>query len=169
MHTGISRSNAKLRPFCVTKGTLLGAHGMFVAALLSGTLGLCSVRSSLNSNSLERRRTAARSCSSHLLGVIVEDADGAQLRPDAAALREGSTALLVGPFFEFVGDSYISNRRWSGFDVHLSQETRIQQEEADSRDQTYQKDDHQEQKNYIRHGFKRALRLQSLRFLSRYI
>lgn len=37
--------------------------------------------------------------------------------------------------------------------MHISQESRVQQEEADSRDQTYQKDDHQEQKNYIRHVF----------------
>lgn len=37
--------------------------------------------------------------------------------------------------------------------MHISQESRVQQEEADSRDQTYQEDYHQEQKNYIRHGF----------------
>lgn len=37
--------------------------------------------------------------------------------------------------------------------MHISQKSRVQQEEADSRDQTYQEDDHQEQKNYIRHGF----------------
>lgn len=101
----------------------------------------CAMRSSLNSDSL------LGPVGSHLFGVIVEDSDGAELRPNAAALCEGCTALFVGSLFEFVCNSHISNRRWSGFYRHVSQESRVQQEEADSCDQTHQEDDHQEQQN----------------------
>lgn len=136
----------KRGPFCVTLRTLLGPHSAYLC-LLSGDQTrcdsrlCCAMRSSLNSDSL------LSPVGSHLFGVIVEDSDGAELRPNAAALCEGCTALFVGSLFEFVCNSHISNGRWSGFYRHISQESRVHQEEPDSCDQTHQEDDHQEQQN----------------------
>lgn len=136
--------------------TLLGLCSLIVPVTLSVIMFLCCAvlcRQAYIQISWSWAKPLLSAVRSHLFGVIVEDTDGAQLRPDAAALCEGSAALLVRSFFEFVCNSNISDWRWPGFYMHVSQESRVQQEEADSRDQTDQEGDHQEQKNYIRHGF----------------
>ena len=82
---------------------------------------------------------------SHLLGVIVKDSDGLELRPDAAALREGCTAVLVRSLSEFISDGDISNGRWSRLYSHVSQKSRVEHEAPDGHEQTHQEHDQQEQ------------------------
>lgn len=97
--------------------------------------------------------TVSVSGGSHLLGVIVEHSDGAQLGSNAAGLREGCAALLVWPLFEFISNGDISDRRWPRLHVHLRQESRVQQEAPDGDNQTHQEEEQQQQQNQIRHGF----------------
>lgn len=91
--------------------------------------------------------------SPHLFGVIVEDTDGAQLRPDAAALRVGGAAVLVRSLSELVSDGDISDRRRPGLHDHITQESRVQQQADHRHDQTQQEHEQQEHQDEIRHGF----------------
>lgn len=88
---------------------------------------------------------------SHLLGVIVEERDGAQLGSDAAGLGERWAAVLVSSLPEFISDGDISDGRWSRLHDHLSQEPRVQQEAPDGEQQARQEDEQQEQQEPVRH------------------
>lgn len=88
---------------------------------------------------------------SHLLGVIVEERDSAQLGSDAAGLGESWAAVLVRSLSEFISDGDISDGRWSRLHVHLSEEPRVQQEAPDGEQQAHQEDEQQEQQEPVRH------------------
>lgn len=90
---------------------------------------------------------------SHLLGVIVEDSDGALLGPDAAGLCVGCAAVLVWSLLELIGNGHISDRRWPSLYHHVRQEPRVQQEAPNCHDQTHQEDDNQGYQQEISHGF----------------
>lgn len=87
----------------------------------------------------------------HLLGVIVEESDGAQLGSDAAGLGEGCAAVLVRSLFEFISDGNISDGRWSRLHVHLGEQSRVEQEAPDGEQQAHQEDEQQEQQQRVRH------------------
>lgn len=95
---------------------------------------------------------------SHLLGVIVEDPDGLELRADAAALREARPAVLVGALLELIGDGDIGDRRRAGLHLHVRQEPRVQQQPPDGSEQTQQEDADEQQQDEIRHGLRGQLR-----------
>lgn len=79
---------------------------------------------------------------SHLSGVIVENTDGVELGPDAAALCEGRAAVFVRALLKPVGNGDIFDGRGPGFNFHLWQETRVHKQAHDCHNQAQQEDNY---------------------------
>ena len=88
---------------------------------------------------------------SHLLGVVVEDADAAQQGSDGAALRVARPAVPVGSLSELISDDEVPDGGRARPDHHLSEETRVQHEAHHRHDQTDQKDQDQDEDHKVRH------------------
>lgn len=73
----------------------------------------------------------------HLVGVVIVQSNGAELRGDAAALGEGGSSLLIRSLLKLVRHSYLSDRGGSCPDNDLRQQSRVIHEASKSQDETH--------------------------------
>lgn len=73
----------------------------------------------------------------HLVGIVIVESDGAEVRGDAAALGEGGSALLVRAFYKLVCNRHLFHRGRSGPNNDLRQQPGVKHEPSNGQDQTH--------------------------------
>lgn len=83
--------------------------------------------------------------------VVIVHADGAELRGDAAAIREELPGFSIRAHPELVGQRHVADRGGAGTHNHLGEESRVDDETKDGEEQQHDQRRDQPQQHPVSH------------------